>query len=93
VPLQGGMATLRKKFGAIRLSEADPDGSYEILRVYERDPKFLEFLSERALRPATHLRLHKKEYDETIAMSVENGPKDIHLGKPASERIWVRKIS
>ncbi|HXA57058.1 MAG TPA: metal-dependent transcriptional regulator [Candidatus Acidoferrum sp.] len=93
VPLLGGMAMLRKKFGAIRLSEAEPGGSYEILRVYERDPKFLEFLGERDLRPAAHLRIRKKEYDETISMSVENGAKEIHLGKPASERIWVRKVS
>jgi DtxR family Mn-dependent transcriptional regulator len=93
VPLQGGMAMLRKKFGAVRLSEAEPGAAYEILRVYERDPKFLEFLNERELRPAAHLRLHKKEYDETISMSVGHAGKEIHLGKPASERIWVRKIS
>ena len=91
VPLVGGMAALRKKFAAIRLSEAAPGASYEILRVYERDPKFLEFLNERNLRPAAHLKIRKREYDETISITVGGG-KEIHLGKPASERIWVRRI-
>ena len=91
MPLLGGISELRKKFGAVRLSEAGAGASYEILRVYERDPKFLEFLNERNLRPAAHLHIHKREYDETIAITVEGAAKEVHLGKPASERIWVRK--
>ena len=94
MPLLGGTAELRKKFNAIRLSEAEAGASYEVLRVYERDPKFLEFLNERNLLPSARLRLHAREYDETIAITVGNsGAKEIHLGKPASERIWVRKSS
>ncbi|HTZ74561.1 MAG TPA: metal-dependent transcriptional regulator [Candidatus Aquilonibacter sp.] len=93
MPLLGGISELRKKFGAVRLSEAGTGASYEILRVYERDPKFLEFLNERNLRPAAHLRIHKREYDETISITVEGTAKEVHLGKPASERIWVRKSS
>jgi len=97
VPLLGGMAALRKKFAALRLSEAAPGASYEILRVYERDPKFLEFLNERNLRPSARLRIRKREYDETLSITVGNGvakgtSKEIHLGKPASERIWVRRL-
>jgi DtxR family Mn-dependent transcriptional regulator len=94
VPLEGGMAALRKKFAAIRLSEAAAGASYEILRVYERDPKFLEFLNERNLRPATQLKIHSRAYDETIAITVsaEKSRGTIHLGKPASERIWVRQL-
>lgn len=93
MPLLGGMAELRKKFGAARLSEAAADGSYEVLRVYEHDPKFLEFLNERDLRPAARLRIHKREYDETISITVDGVANEIHLGKPASERIWVRRCS
>jgi DtxR family transcriptional regulator, Mn-dependent transcriptional regulator len=94
VPLLGGMAALRKKFSAISLSEAEAGASYEILRVYERDPKFLEFLGERNLRPATRLHIHKREYDETLSITVGgDAAKEIHLGKPASERIWVRKVA
>jgi DtxR family Mn-dependent transcriptional regulator len=94
VPLTGGLAELRKKFGAVRLSAAEEGASYEILRVYEKDHKFLEFLAERDLRPGAHLRVHKREYDETMSVSVADSKRpEIHLGKPASERIWVRKAS
>src|SRR5579871_2655039 len=44
VPLFGGMSRLRRKHGALRLSDAEVGHSYEVLRVYEKDPKFLEFL-------------------------------------------------
>ena len=51
VPLLGGMAKLRRKFGAVRLSDAEVGRSYEVLRVYEKDPKFLDFVSGLNLRP------------------------------------------
>lgn len=91
VPLDGGMAALRRKYGAVRLSEAAVGRSYEVLRVYEKDPKFLEFLVNLNLRPSARLRVHRREYDETMQLSVaghRNGR--IHLGKTATERIWVR---
>lgn len=93
VPLFGGMARLRRKYGAMRLSEAEVGHGYEVMRVYEKDPKFLEFLENRNLRPGARLRLHRREYDETTSLSV-NGhrPGRIHLGKPATQRIWVRRI-
>src|SRR5215469_14630936 len=64
VPLFGGMSRLRRKHGAVRLSEAPVGNSYEVLRVYEKDPKFLEFLDHLHLRPAAHLYVHQREYDE-----------------------------
>jgi len=92
VPLEGGMATLRRKYGAVQLSEAAVGRSYEVLRVYEKDPKFLEFLVHLNLRPAARLRVHRREYDETMELSVSGrGSGRIHLGKPATERIWVRR--
>jgi hypothetical protein len=84
----------RCAFGAVRLSVAEEGVSYEILRVYEKDLKFLELLADRDLRPGARLRVHKREYDETISISVEDSKRpDSHLGKPASERIWVRRAS
>ena len=50
VPLFGGMQKLRRKHGAVRLSEAEVGHSYEVMRVYEKDPHFLEFLVN--LQPA-----------------------------------------
>ena len=98
VPLVGGMSRLRREFGAVRLSDAEVGRSYEILRVYEKDPKFLEFLEGLSLRPAASLRIHQREYDETMELSVLGGASNrngtrIHLGKPATERIWVRNTA
>jgi DtxR family transcriptional regulator, Mn-dependent transcriptional regulator len=91
VPLVGGMAKLRKSFGAVRLSEAETGTAYEVLRVYEKDPKFLEFLGGLALRPGARVRVHRREYDETMELSVAGKKaRRIHLGKPATERVWVR---
>ena len=94
VPLFGGMSRLRRKHGAVRFSEAEVGHSYEVLRVYEKDPKFLEFLDQLHLRPAARVRVHQREYDETMALTVA-GPsrRRIHLGKPATERIWVRRAA
>ena len=92
VPLEGGMAALRRKYGAVRLSEAGVGRSYEVLRVYEKDPKFLEFLVHLNLRPSARVRVHQREYDETMELSVAgHGSGRIHVGKPATERIWVRR--
>jgi len=94
VPLDGGMATLRKKYGAVRLSEAEVGRSFEVLRVFEKDPKFLEFLVHLNLRPSARLRVYRREYDETMEMSVAgHGDRHIHLGKSATERIWVRPLA
>jgi len=99
VPLFGGMVRLRRKHGALRLSDAPVGHSYEVLRVWEKDPRFLEFLEARHLRPTARLRVLHREYDETMALAVACPPKRagrrrtrIFLGKPATERIWVRKM-
>jgi DtxR family transcriptional regulator, Mn-dependent transcriptional regulator len=93
VPLFGGLPRLQRKYGAMRLSDAEVGHGYEVLRVYEKDPKFLEFLDHLHLRPGARIRLQGREYDETTAVSV-NGhrPSRIHLGKPATQRIWVRRL-
>ncbi|MGA8223052.1 MAG: metal-dependent transcriptional regulator, partial [Candidatus Acidiferrales bacterium] len=94
VPLLGGMAKLRRKYGATRLSDVEVGHSYEVLRVYEKDPMFLDFLENLALRPGARLRVHQREYDQTMSLGVVGqGSRRIHVGKPASERIWVRRIA
>ena len=90
VPLVGGMAKLRRKFGAVRLSEAEVGRNYEVLRVYEKDPKFLEFISGLKLCPGARVRVHQREYDETMRLTVAgHSAERIHLGKPATQRVWV----
>lgn len=91
VPLRGGMAKLRRNRGALRLSEAQPGDRLEVLRVYEKDPTFLEFIERRRLRPRARLRVLRREYDETMTLAV--GGRRVYLGQPATSRIWVRRIS
>ena len=88
VPLKGGVAKLRRQ-GAVLLAELQGGEQAEILCVYEKDAKFLEFLEGLELRPATRVVVRKREYDET--MTLRAGGRTIHLGKPATTRIWVRR--
>jgi DtxR family Mn-dependent transcriptional regulator len=90
VPLSGGVAQLRKQ-GAVLLSELLANESAEILCVYEKDEGFLEFLENLHLRPATKLEILKREYDETMTVRVAG--RTMHLGKPATSRIWVRRLA
>jgi DtxR family transcriptional regulator, Mn-dependent transcriptional regulator len=94
VPLFGGLAKLRRKHGAARLSDASAGGAYEVLRVYEKDAKFLEFIAGLQLRPGARLRILNREYDETMTLVVSGRPaRKIYLGKPATRRIWVRRLT
>ncbi len=88
VPLFGGLARLRKKEGAVPLSSVEPVQTVEILRVYEKDPKFLEFIAGMSLRPGAKARLLHRGYDDTMTLSVAG--RKIHLGKSATSRLWVR---
>jgi len=98
VPLVGGLAKLRRKRGAVQLSEAGVGESVEVLCVYEKDPGFLAFLSGLSLRPGARIRVRGREYDETMTLAVrgERGrtiaPRTVHLGRPATSRIWVRRL-
>ncbi len=91
VPLFGGLAKLRRKMGAVQLSEAGVGEYLEVLCVYEKDPKFLEFLAGLRLRPGARIRVRGREYDETMTLAVAG--RKIHLGKPATSRIWVRHLA
>src|ERR1051325_8031558 len=90
VPMRGGIAKLRKQ-GAVLLSDLRANDSGEILCVYEKDGQFLEFLEGLHLRPDTTVDVVKREYDETMTLRVDG--KTVHLGKPATSRIWVKKLS
>ena len=87
VPIRGGIAQLRKQ-GAVPLSDLRARDEAEVVCVYEKDEKFLEFLDNLRLRPGATLNVQKKEYDET--MTLRAAGRTIHLGKPATSRIWVR---
>ncbi|HEX2714217.1 MAG TPA: metal-dependent transcriptional regulator [Candidatus Acidoferrales bacterium] len=90
VPLVGGLAKLRRN-GAVQLSEARVGEEVKVLCVYEKDPKFLDFLAGLRLRPGARVRVRGREYDETMTLVV--AARRVHLGKPATTRIWVRRLA
>jgi DtxR family Mn-dependent transcriptional regulator len=89
VPMRGGIGQLRKK-GAVLLAELRAKESGEILCVYEKDRQFLEFLDGLRLRPSTTVEVLKREYDQTMTLRASG--KTMHLGQPATSRIWVRRL-
>lgn len=89
VPLFGGMAKLRRRDRAVPLAEVGEGERVEVLRVWEKDPKFLEFVAALRLRPSARARVLRRAYDQT--MTLEVGRRRIHLGQPATSRIWVRR--
>ncbi len=121
VPLFGGLAKLRRR-GAVLLAEARAGEYVEVVCVYEKDPRFLEFLNGLRLRPGARVRVRRREYDETMTLTVHGqrsrtpfgqrprnidvarsrtihgersrtiAGRKIHLGKPATTRIWVRRL-
>jgi DtxR family Mn-dependent transcriptional regulator len=94
VPLKGGQARLRRKKSAMLLAEATVGDTVEILRVYEKDPQFLDFVAGLKLRPGARARIQNREYDETMTLAIVGGTAlRTFLGKPATSRIWVRRIS
>lgn len=93
VPLVGGMSKLRRQYGAMPLAEAPVGRKFEVLRVYEREPEFLNFLVGLKLLPGARLRVLNREYDETMTVTVGGATRKIYLGKPATTKIWVRPAS
>jgi DtxR family Mn-dependent transcriptional regulator len=93
VPLFGGLPALRRQ-GAVKLSEAAPGVALEIVHIWEKDKRFLEFVDALHLRPGAKIKIQSREYDQTTTLVVNSHPKrQLHLGLPATTRIWVRPKS
>jgi len=82
-------ARAKRKRGWMLLSEAQPGGSYAVQGIYERDRKLLEFFEQKRIRPGASLRIRARNYDGTLSMTV--GKKDISLGGPAADKVWVSR--
>jgi DtxR family Mn-dependent transcriptional regulator len=80
----------RRKRGLIQLSEAAENAEYTVTSLYERDPKLLIFLHQSGISPGARVRLITKNYDQTVAIETPMGA--ITLGRPAAERVWVKRI-
>ena len=80
-------AEIRRR-GLIALTEAQEGGQYTVASLYERDGQLLNFLHRLGIGPQSTLKLLERNYDATLRLWV--GEKEITLGVPAAERIFVR---
>ena len=88
--LFSGVARQRRPNRARRLSETQAGQRLEIQRVYEKESRFLEYLDRNRLRPGTRLLVEHIDYDQTMQLLVAG--KTVHLGRSASDRIWVKPL-
>ncbi len=89
-PLFSGVSGQRRQGRARRLSEMRAGQRLEIQKVYEKESGFLEYLDRNRLRPGTRLLVEHIDYDQTMQLLVAG--KTVHLGRSASDRIWVKPL-
>jgi hypothetical protein len=73
------------------LSESEPGCRYAVQSIYERDRKLLEFFAHKGIRPGARLQVRARNYDGTLSLLV--GKKQIELGGPAADKLWVCKAN
>lgn len=78
----------RARRGLRTLAECEEGSDYTIDSLYERDPRLLRFLHQTGIAPGGHVRVLKKNYDQTLAIETPSGAAT--LGAPAAEKVWVK---
>jgi DtxR family Mn-dependent transcriptional regulator len=81
----------RARRGLRTLAESNENADYTVASLYERDPQLLRYLHENGIAPGGHVRVLKKNYDQTLAIATPSG--NAVLGAPATERVWVKPLS
>lgn len=82
-----GRAALRKIENAVLLFEAPPGMKATVVRIYEKDRTFLEYLDRLGITPQGAFEVVGKMPDDTLKLKI--GGRAVTLGKKASTRIWV----
>ncbi|HLW85319.1 MAG TPA: metal-dependent transcriptional regulator [Candidatus Sulfotelmatobacter sp.] len=77
----------RRRRGLVLLADAVPGKTYAVSGIYERDRRLLEFLEARGIRPRAKVRLHERNYDQTLTLSTSSG--NVSLGHAAAQRVWL----
>ena len=78
----------RRRRGWKTMSELATDTDAEVVSVFERDRRLLEFLNALGIHPGAALRVLASNYDDTFTIRV--GARTVQLGKPAAEKVWVK---
>lgn len=79
---------LRRERGLAPLDEMQAGSTAQVVSVYERDRKLLEYLNGLGIRPGAGLEVLSRNYDDTFTMRVDGKP--VPLGRAAAARVWVR---
>jgi DtxR family Mn-dependent transcriptional regulator len=77
----------RRDRGWIPLDEAARGQSVQVMSVFERDRKLLEYLDGLGIRPGARLSVVKRNYDETLGLRLQR--KSVQLGRAAAAKVWV----
>lgn len=77
----------RRRRGLLLLAQAEPNRTYTVRGIYERDRDLLEFLEARGVRPGARVHVEARNYDQTLSLRTDAG--QVSLGSAAAERVWV----
>jgi len=76
----------RRRRGWVPLFESGP-GGVQLISVFERDIRLLEYLDGLGLAPGKHFEIVARNYDDTMSLRVDGGL--VQIGRPAAEKIWI----
>ena len=74
----------------IQLSEAPEGTDYIVSSLYERDPKLLLFLHKMGIGPQSP-RTYRRQRTTIETLSVVTSAGASTLGKPAADKVWVKR--
>ena len=77
----------RRKRGWILLDEVKSPGEFQLVSVYERDRRMMEFLDNLHLRPGVSFSWLARNYDETTTLQIDG--RTVQLGASVAKRVWV----
>ena len=78
----------RRRRGLKPLEEARSQERLEVVSVFERDRKLLEFLDSIGVRPGVQLEVSAAQPD----LAVATGGRPVQLPKNVASKVWVRPI-
>ncbi len=78
----------RRARGLLPLSDLTASARGQVVSVFERDRKLLEYLHGLGIHPGTRLEVVSKNYDETLTLRIADAA--VQLGVAAAGKIWIR---
>jgi len=77
----------RRERGQKLLEEAQPDECVEIISVFERDRKLLEYLDSLGVRPGARVEILESENE----LELRTGGRVVQMMRSAASRVWVSR--